>query len=129
MKARALVVLTGFCLIAAPCFGWGKHRSWQTGTLISVEAGVPGLTRAAMARTAAGYAHKLQIYTVETDTEIYEFSAYTGPSARDPHPLTIDHPVKFWLDSNKPERVLLLDEKGHAFKASLVRAVAKRSTR
>lgn len=124
MKARALLALMGFCLITALCFGRGDHRFWQTGHLVNVEPSLATGGRAVLAFTAAQ--PSLWLYTVETDTMFYQFSAYTGRGPKDSHPLTIDRPVKFWLDSKRPGRALLVDDKGKAFKASILKTVPRR---
>jgi hypothetical protein len=125
MKARALLALTIFCLMAVPSLALGSHRVWQTGKLVNVEPGLAAGGRAVIAFTAAQ--PRLRLYMVETDAMIYEFSAYAGQGARDSHPLSVDRQVKFWLDSNKPGRALLVDDNGKAFKASVVKTVPRRA--
>ncbi len=127
MRRRALITILVFCLAAASTFSQDKKRDWQTGKLISIEEGKPTTDYLATGpgsgeRTIA-HTYRTWIYTVESDTVVYQFSALVDTwKAMDRYPLTVGGQVKFALDPSKPDRAYLLDDRGKEFRASVKKA-------
>jgi hypothetical protein len=129
-ELRALFVMLALCLVATPILCKDKKRDWQTGKLVSIKEAPPKQGPIFIPGGAGGLAvpteYEKWIYVVETDTMVYEFSAYTGAFVRDrPHPFVIGSEVKFALDPEKKERAYLIDEEGKEFKVSVLTKTAK----
>jgi hypothetical protein len=123
-RARTLIVLLALNVLVTASYSKDKKRDWQTGKLISIEAGIPEsspgiITQGTAVPLVLHAQYKVWIYTVETETMIYGFSA----RSQKPRPLTINSEVKFAFQPKGD--VFLLDEKGKEFKASVVKQTAR----
>jgi hypothetical protein len=114
-------------LLLLACAGAARarppDRDWQTSKLLSVEEGP--VTHVA----GPGFYSECQewLYTVETETLTYVFSAHTGTwCVGHPHPFTVGAQVKFALAGKG--KAYLVDEDGTEFKARLVKKT-QRTTR
>jgi hypothetical protein len=119
MRGWLLIVCIVFSTLATVSFAKDKGRDWRTGKLVSIEAGVPRSVGVVVGNIVAPVQYKSWVYTIETETMSYGFSAESSH----PRSFTINSQVKFVLEANG--KALLLDEKGKEFKAALVKTAAK----
>ncbi|HYX68877.1 MAG TPA: hypothetical protein VE825_07075 [Terriglobales bacterium] len=127
MRPRALSILLAFTLLAASAFCQDKSRDWQTGKLVSIQAGKTTIDYTVAGPGSDGktipHESRQWIYVVETDTTIFQFSAYfsvwtdDNPSSLFP----VGREVRFALDPGKPDRAYLLDDRGRSLKVSVKR--------
>jgi len=128
MRARTLVVL--MALVALPSFSKDKQRDWQTGKLVSLEEGSAervGYVSRSQNSVVGGYSEcRNWLYSIETDTITYVFSAHTGAwCANHPQPFTVGAQVKFVLEPKG--KALLLEEDGKEYQSVNAKKAAKQA--